>query len=433
MKRSCHALASATIIAVGLYAPHAFAQQQEQLLIRPSLPDDFDRGRNESVTERPRPDYDPLGIDVGSFNVRPRVNLTAAYDSNIYLTQNNTVDDAYGIVNPIVTAISNWSRHSLTVTGSTALRRYLDEPARNETTWNFGTVGRYDVNEAINVTGEVQIAKLAENLQTGAVDAQVAAFSRYRRDFYNLRGEYRAGQARFLVAVDNTVFRFSDLTLLDKTRVDQGDRDRTMKRITGQAEYAFTPSVSIFGQGAYDWIDYREPLRTGADNRDSQAFRFSGGFNFDLAGLARGTLAVGYVHRNFRSAIYPTVSGLSAAARIEYFASPLTTVTLQVKRDLQDANIGNGSTYFDTVASIGVDHELLRNLILSAVGELQYQDYVDSPIDSTLYRVFGGGRYLVNNMFSIGANLQYLHRDSKLGLVNGFNEFRGQVTLTIQR
>jgi len=427
-----------TLLLAGLAGSIGFSipavAQEDSVLVRPVMPDDFDRGRNESVAERARPDYDPIGIHAGSFVLRPRVETGLGYDSNIYLMKQDKTDAAYAVLAPSLQASSAWSRHALNFTASTNLRRYFGESDRNETTWNAGTLGRLDLTSSFSLTGEAQFAKLAENTLSGAIASQQAAFSRYRRDYYSLRGEYRSGQLRSFLKADETVFRFSDMNLSDGTFIDQGDRDRNVKRVVGQVEYAFTPSVSAYGQGTYDWTNYdRALLLSGDDNRDSEAYRMIAGFNFDLAGMMRGTLGAGYIRRNFDSVLYRTVSGLSVEGRVEFFPSELTTVTVQAQRLLEDSNINQTTAFFSNTLSTRVDHELLRNLILNARGELEYQDYLNSDRHNWLYRASTGARYLVDNRFSVALNAQYASRTTQAGYSSGFSDFRGQLSLIIQK
>ena len=42
--------------------------------------------RGQSVTERPRPELDPLGIHAGGFFIYPRAELDQVYNDNIYAT-----------------------------------------------------------------------------------------------------------------------------------------------------------------------------------------------------------------------------------------------------------------------------------------------------------------------------------------------------------
>lgn len=411
------------------------ALAQESLMIQPVLPDDFDRGRNISVVDRPRPDYDPLGINVGSFIVRPRVQADLGYTDNVFLTENNRAKDGYAALSPFVSASSDWSRHQVSARVGATFRRYFDETDRDENSYNLGLLGRFDVNPSIALTGEAQHSRLYESPLNGETDSPIAALSKYDRSFFGARAEYRAGQGRATLSVDHTVFNFKDIDFGNNIVVDQTDRDRDVTRLTGQVEYAFTPSLSVYGQGSYEETDYQRALLNSLDpNRDSNAFRIIAGFNFDLAGLARGTVGAGYVRRDFKSGFYKTISGPSIEAKLELFVTELTTVTFQARRIIADAAISNTAGFFDNRGSVRVDHELLRNLILNLQGEVAYIDYFDNPLDTTLYRVAGGGRYLINRSFSLEANLGYSNRSSEAAVLGSeFRELRGQISLIFQR
>src|SRR6266699_1072721 len=58
-------------------------------------PEDFGRllERGQSVVERPRPEYDPLGIRFGSFFLYPRAELDEVYNDNVFATKTGTKSD----------------------------------------------------------------------------------------------------------------------------------------------------------------------------------------------------------------------------------------------------------------------------------------------------------------------------------------------------
>src|SRR5690348_6969052 len=69
--------------------------------------------RGQTVTERPRPELDPLGVHAGSFFIYPRVELDQLYNDNIYAAGSNRVDDFITVLSPSVDVKSNWSNHAL--------------------------------------------------------------------------------------------------------------------------------------------------------------------------------------------------------------------------------------------------------------------------------------------------------------------------------
>lgn len=422
-------------LALGVVAAGSYAHAQETLLIQPTLPDDFDRGRNVSVTQRTRPDYDPIGIRVGSMVVLPQVNVSLGFSDNLYYSKNDRVSDGFIDVTPSVLARSDWTRHSLTLKGSTTIERYFSQSLRNQTPWDLGALGALEIGSSFRILPELQASRQFETPFSGETAATTAVLSSYFRGYGGIRGEYEAGQSKFTLALDKTIYEFSDIEFSNGAFVNQSDRDRDLTRITGQAQYAFTPSMAVYVQANYtDTVYDNAILLNGDPNRDSHGYRFIAGVNFDLSGLLRGTIGAGYVKRDFKT-FYPSIDGFSAEAKIEYFPSELTTVTLQLRRVIEDSAIASNSGFFDTRASLGVDHELLRNLLLRLNGEYARQNYIDLDAKSDIYRITGGAQYLSSNALSFNFNLSYTGRSPSGSTVVGqsFNEFRGLIGVTYKR
>lgn len=414
---------------------HAFAQNDTTVLVPPALPDDFDRGRNISVLQRSRPDYDPIGIQLGGFKVLPQVSLSTGYSNNIYYTSSNTTSDGYAEVAPSVQINSDWSRHSLKLRAGTQVDRYFSNPARNQTPWYTGLLGGVDVTDGLRILPEFQASRQYESPFSSDTTANTAVLSNYLQLYGALRGEYSAGQIKLTGAVDDTDYTFNNVNLPDGLFVDQRGRDRNILRATGQAQYAFTPSVSAYGQFSYSHIEYHHLLPGGIANRDSNGYQVIGGFNLDLSGLLRGTIGIGLTRREYDSPLYRSVTGFSAQAKLEYFPSELTTFTLEASRLLTDASVSSAAAYFDTRAGLRVDHELLRNVLLNLGALYSHQSYIDLPISADIYRIEGGGTYLVSNTLSFNLALRYTGRSSQQQLLLGqdFDEFQAKVGVTLKR
>lgn len=413
----------------------ARAQDSQTLLIQPALPDDFDRGRNISVLQRERPDYDPLGIPVGSFIALPQINLGVGYSDNLYYSDGGKTGDGYVDITPSFLVKSNWSRHEVRLRGDATLERYFTQGARNQTPYDFGALANLELGSSLVVTPEAQISHQFETPFSGETAASTSVLSSYERKYASLRTEYTAGQTKLTAAIDDTNYQFDNVEFRDGTFRDQSDRDRNIVRATGQAQFAFTPSVAVYGQFGYARTIYDRDLLTGQPSRNSNGYRMIAGFNFDLSGLLRGTLGAGYVKRDFLSSFYRNIGGFSAEAKIEYFPSELTTFTLMARRVIEDSTLSNNSGFFDTRASLRVDHELLRNLLLHLTGEYAHQDYVDTDAQGDTYRFSGGAVFLSSNWLSFNLDMSYTGRStSGSSLIGqGFNEFRSQIGVTLKR
>jgi hypothetical protein len=410
----------------------ARAQSDGSLLIETAIPDNFDRDRNVSVLERPHPDYDPLDIRLGTFVLAPQIEGGAGATNNVYLTSSNRQSDGYVYTSPSALLRSDWARDELLLSATSTIRRYLTQTRRDETTYNLRALGAKDVGPNFTFTGETQYAKLIETPDTGAIDPSLSVLSSYRRSYLAGRAQYRAGRSRAILALDRTGFTFEDIDTGGRI-INQSDRDRIVSRATGEYQYALSPSLSAYGQFTYGTIDYSRALLNGTANRDSEGVRAIGGVNFDLAGLVRGKIGVGYIDRDFHSPLYHDAHGFSAESLIEYFPSPLTTLGLVLSRTLQDTSVSTTGAYFENRVTARVDHELLNNLIVSGAGEFRRQTYVDSPVHTNYYRALASTRYLVSRFFNLNGSISYLYRGSYALGSGQFSEVRAQIGVTARR
>ena len=408
--------------------------QSSTVLIEPSIPLDYDRGRNVGVVERARPDFDPLGLRRGGFLIFPRVEFGLGATDNVFLSPTDRRSDAFAVVAPSLRVTSDWSRHQLLVSGGGRFRRYFSNGLRDQDEYYLNGLGRLDVGTSYSLTAEGQLARVQEEPFSGETDSTVAALSRYRRNLLALRGEYREGRVRAILSYSNQNFTFSDVRRTNGIAFSQANRDRRIDRFAGQLEYAFSPSAAAYGQLEYQHTRYKTLLAPGIVNRDSNGFRALGGLSLDASGLYRGIVGIGYTRRNYRSPIYRDIGGFSAEARLEYFPSELTTFTLNLRRVIEDSNLGNSSAFFDNRASLRVDHELRRNLLLNAGVEYARETYSGVVERDNIWRLRGGARYMLSRSFEIEPNLSYARRHRFGGATNfTVSELSATISLVIQR
>lgn len=408
--------------------------QQETVLIEPSIPFSYDKGRNVSVTEKPRAEYDAIGMALGSFELFPKIELGTGYNSNIYLTPDDEQDSALGVVAPSARLSSNWSRHSLVVGGGGRFVRYFGNSRRNEDNWNVRAAGRVDMGSAYSVTLEGQASREQEEPFGAVTDADVPSLSSFRRNYVSARGQYSEGRTRIIVTADLTTLRFNPIDLGSGAFLDQRDRDRDVKRITAQGEYALSPSVSAYVQGNYNRADYKQPVSTTLVYRDADGWRALAGLNIDFSGFLRGSFGVGYSRRNYDAAQFGNVGGFSAEGKLEYFPTELTTVTLGLRRVIEDASVGAVAAFFDNRASLRVDHELLYNLLLNVRTDITIQDFIDSSQKTRSWRLGGGAKYLVSPRMQILGDLNFGQRRSlnSVSMPGSRNEFRSAISVLLQ-
>ncbi|SFG20337.1 hypothetical protein SAMN05518801_11048 [Novosphingobium sp. CF614] len=390
----------------------ASAQVDGDLIVQPAIPQDFNRDRNVSVTERPQPDYSPLGVPLGGFKLYPRIETGAGGTSNTYYTLQDKIASPFLYVQGSARLASSWSRHLLRITATATQRDYIGESRRNENQWSLDAFGRLDVYHSLTIEADAKASRQTENLFSGAVTSTVAALSHYRRNFASLKTTYTQGRLRTFALLDYTNLSYSNAPLLTGDIFDASSRNRHVVRLTGQLEYARSPSVSLFAQlgGARTVYDH-DPL-SGLPRTNSKEARLLVGTNVDIAGRVRGTIGLGYSIRDYDASVYRPVRGLSVEAQLEAFPTDRLTIGLSSERTIEDSTVGSRAPYWNSEFGLRVDYELLRNCIITATGEYSRQSYLDSSRKNNIYRMGTAARYSVSRRMSLRGAISYSQRSS---------------------
>ena len=159
------------------------------------------------------------------------------------------------------------------------------------------------------------------------------------------------------------------------------------------------------------------------------------GSNFDIAGIARGTVGIGYSYRKFdASGTYRNTKGVSVEARADWFPSELTTVGVLLQRRLIDVDLSNAGTSWDNRIRVTLDHELLYNLIVTIGAEISKRDYPERSVSTDIHRAEISSRYQLTRWLGLDANVGYgSSKPNGTGLGNGFDELRARLSIRIRR
>jgi hypothetical protein len=429
-------LGRALAAAAGL-APGVATAQTSSLLLPPATTsgDDYDRGHNVGVVERGRPEYDALGVRLGSFIVNPQLTTSIGYSDNIFNDNTNKKSDVYTSFEPYVSVASDWSVHQLRLTGAADIRRFANETLRNQDAWNVQGSGRVDITSDLTVRLDAQADRTYESPFSADVVANLIEPSRYLRTFVGTRTSYDSGRSRVIGTIDRTSYEFSSVRFADGLVRDQRYRDRVTYNGTGTYELGFSPSLSLYARLEADRNNYGLKQAFGEPSRDSNGYRGVFGSNFDIAGVARGTIGIGYSYRKFdASQTYRTTSGMSVEARADWFPSELTTVGILLQRRLIDVDLSNAGSSWDNRFRVTVDHELLYNLIVTIGGEVSKREYPERSTSTQVYRAEVGSRYQVTRWLGLDANIGYgSNKPSGVGLGNPFDELRARFSIRIRR
>lgn len=363
---------------------------------------------NVTVQDRPRPEYDPLGIRAGTFLVFPSLGLEGGYDDNVYADEDDEQDDFFATVRPQVTARSDWSRHALNLRAGAEAARYLEEDDNNYLDFFSSADGRLDITRDNILTGGLEFNRLHEDRESPDDEGEGTDLTEfwnpiarlaYRRDFNRVYG---------IVGADFTRFDFEDS--------EDSDRDRNQYRGRLRGGYEISPRIAGFGEGIYEIRDYDDTPNRGGVDRNSEGYIVRGGVEVDITGLLFGEVALGYTHREYDDDQLDDVGGPSAAAALTWNITPLTTIIFEGEAEVRETTVNfegeEASARFDQGLGVDVTHELLRNVLLNANASYTRSDFEGTDRSDDTYRLGAGVTYLLNRNLSLDASYRFSTRES---------------------
>jgi hypothetical protein len=200
-----------------------------------------------------------------------------------------------------------------------------------------------------------------------------------------------------------------------------------------RAEYALNPEISVYVNGQYNNRSYDVGPPEYTLNRNSSGYEITTGASFDITRLIRGQVAVGYLQQDYQSSAFHTVSGPAINANVEYFLSGLTTITVHAQRAVIDAVDPQAVSFLQTSGGLTVDHELLRNVILSARVSYETDDFTGVQRNDTRPSFSLEGTYLLNRYANIHLGYSFLDLASTgSSRVNDYNVNVISLSLVLQ-
>lgn len=389
----------------------------------------FARDRALSVRDRPRPDYEALGIPLGGFTVFPRAQVDLEHNDNVYAVETGEESDSLVRFRPDVAVQSDWSRHALRFFARGSLSRFKDLKTENTNDWSAGGSGRIDVVRGTSIAAGGDYADLSEPRSASNTAVSAAEPIRFHQASAYLAGSRAAGRLKLSARGDFRTYDYDDGETVGGLPIDQDNRDRDIYSASARIDRALSPATAVFVQVTGNERSYDEDsLATPA--RDSSGYEVLTGINFELGALSRGEVAVGYISQGYDNVVYSDIDGFGARAQLEWFPTELTTVTASASRTIEDAGVLGSSGFLSTTAGLTVDHELLRNVILTAAVNYSNDDYNGIDRTDERYVASVGGTYLLNRNLGINLSASHLEQSSD-GTLPGVNFDTNRLSISL--
>ena len=398
---------------------------------------------SETVMNRARPDYDPLGVRVGAFIMHPTLAVAGTYDSNVFATPNTKLtpvkSDFYVSELPSLSIGSDWNQHAVALNLSGAFKQYASQTSENVNNGTAEASGRYDISGGEYLSADAIYQLLHEDRQ----DPNAAVTAKNPIEYKVMGGDlaYVRQQGRLGFRIDNTLtaYSFNNATTSTNAQIPQHFRDRIEYVVAPRFNYEIIPGYNAFIRVIGNERQYfSQELGAGPAGqnvrRNSHGWEVDAGTAIEITRITTAEVYVGYLKQYYENPLFKSPSGVGFGANLIWNVTPIDTIKGGFSQAVAETTLDNASSSLETSFQLTAEHELLRNLLLLAsVGYVHddYQQVGPSRSDNT-FGVDAGARYLINRNWTATLDVNYSQRDSSAGNIATGNYNRVQAIASIK-
>ena len=352
-------------------------------------------------------------------------------NNNIFADDVDIVSDSIFVVSPGIELRSDWGLHSLKVGVDADFMQYKDFEAEDRDDYSLQAEGRIDMTRSRFLFGEVSHRRRHED--RGSSD-DVDGFEPTAVDEDNVRLLFEAPhgprQLHVRLAGELQNRDFEDV-LGAAGIINNDDRDRQRLAGTLRFGYGWHPAYLFFLQGSAHSVEYDFQFDDRGFERSSTGYEVSIGTALDLPGRAFGDIFVGYLSEKYDDARLDKIDGVSFGADLSWNLSGLTTLNLVGRREVLPSTVADTAGRDVVRFGAGVDHELLRNLILSLNVASSKEDFQGIDRSDRIRSTNFAARYLMNRRIEVALEYAYRRRTTDPETAAGIEFSRNVFSLTI--
>jgi hypothetical protein len=369
----------------------------------------------QTVTQRPRPEFQPVGLRVGDFFWFPRGELDPSYNSNIFASPTPT-SDLITTLQPSFDLLSNFPRNALNLHGGATSQFYADHAGQNTQDGFVDVDGRLDITAGSGLYGSAQAAH--QHIAFGTPNSPGSIAQPVTYNDYVARLGYTQGGRRFSYGADLAVnsAQYNGVPLVGGGILPQSSQNTIISEAALRAGYELIPDYLGYIRTAGSLYDY--PRTTpGGIRFNSTVYRINLGLQILPRHIIYGEVYTGYLVQNFALSSLGSASAPDVGGRLVWDVTRLTTLTFTGRRSFIPGNpsIGTvGAGYLASTFTVTGDHELLRDLLLSVSAGYENDSFQGTVRTDNVLNAGAGIRYLVNRNLFLGGTYSFQRRDSTL-------------------
>ncbi len=372
----------------------------------------------DAVMHRPRPEFDPIGLEVfgdpgdpgGDFLLFPEIAITSGYDTNIFRVKENVVSDSFVEIRPRLRLSNEGDFAQFQLIFDGAFRRNLSY-SQNDFN-DFG--GRLLYSRALGEDTQTNLDLAYSRRHDGRSNPNTPQDRELDLVRYN---EYKAS-----LSVNQRLGNFvlipggqaSYTQYMRENGVSNADRDYVLYRVNTQIGYNIEEGLRVFVDPYMDWRRYLQK----DVGRDSDGYGMNVGVLYDISAVSFAQFSAGYFTQNYANESLEDASGFNFNLQAIWNPTDQMTVNLTGGTNVEETTVAGASSTTRYSLSGGVDYEVQDNIMITSLIGFSSDLYNGVQRDDQYLQGALGLVYLTNEYMAFRLTYDYdarMSTDQSLG------------------
>jgi hypothetical protein len=393
------------VLAVCAAVVWSSSSRAQSTVIFPSGVSGYDQQIGVTVLSRLRPAYEPPGVQVGSFVIRPNLSQSVFDNTNVNGTPGS---GSWGSqTQASVSAQSDWDRNSLAASVGVNHEQYFQLPNESYTDWNVGLAGGYTIGDSQLAAAYSHQSYHLLGTAIGTVQSQTPVLA--QTDTAQLNYTFNFGRLAVTPNLSVSSYQYGNATV-GGTTVNQQflDRDVLAGGVTNRFSLSDQGGLLLVVQGVDS--HYTHP-QEGQPSNNSTSFLLMGGLDYQAESVWRYSLLAGVEVRSFAASQFSTRTAPIVEGTAIWTPTGVLTVTGILSRTIEDPESGGTNGFILSQGRLTLDYELMRPVLLQARGGIEYAQYLGEGNQTNL-TVGGSVTWLLNRTLRLALDEDYTTQSS---------------------
>jgi len=350
--------------------------------------------RRRTADARDESAFEPLGIRLGSFILRPSIEFRTGYTSNAAGSPTGS-GSAVLTAAPDITLQSDWSQHELGFRLRGAYDYYTDTAVAPDPNLYVEANGRIDLPRdwALRLKADYNYDKEAVTALGYPLDADNPPGVNTFDAGATLDGGFGRVLLEFRGTATYTGYEDAEI---DDILFDQSYRNNTLVSGAARIGYQWTPAVAPFVEAQVLSRLFSEPIDDAGYSRNSHGITLRGGIQYSAAPILRGEIALGWHHEAYVDSTFPSFDAPTIDASLIWSPSPLTEVTFTAQTSIDPADDPAASSQLVYDLQLSAQRFIRRNFTLEGDLGWRREHYIGTDLSDITYEAGIGATWKLN-------------------------------------